>query len=96
MDNEDVRRLLLTKRVEKNCTPSDDNSYFVDGAVVNIESGLVPCSRKSETAETYSLILADGPYTGMEVTVAKKHVSVLGKGDMSKASDKLFGSNVND
>ena len=86
---DDPNRMIVEKKLEALESREPSVEYVLDGAAIG-ELGLIPCVLNSETDDSCSVMIADGPNTGSNVTVSKRHIVALGKGFFEDATKKLF------
>jgi hypothetical protein len=83
---------ISRKKIEKSMAPKIGHEYFVDASKLGIGSDdkTLPCVLESHSGGKCDVRLADGPYTGMRVTVDNKNITAVDKKDINHICGDLF------
>jgi len=92
--NIDPAKFVAIKNVEKVLSESEEGkdclNHYVDGRVVGLNPGPIPCIVNKTHASVDTITLADGPYTGTQFTIDHHNVIEISDGDLGKACEGLF------
>ena len=69
---------------------ADGKEYFISGALVDSDPFPVSCVIKSTSGSMCTIVVADGPFTGMSIDTPRSLVKEQTKGICDDASGSLF------
>jgi hypothetical protein len=87
---DDIGKFLLTQRISDFVNSSDRTEWFVDGDAIGMEGGQVPCILDGADGNNLKITVADGPYTGMAVSVDPTSVTEIGSDTMEEIAEDIF------
>jgi hypothetical protein len=87
---DDIGKFLATQRISDYINADARTEWFVDGDAIGMKSGQVSCILDGSDGEKLKITVADGPYTGMAISVDPMSVTEIGSDTMQKISEDIF------
>jgi hypothetical protein len=87
---DDIGKFLATQRISDLLSSSDRTEWFVDASAIGLQSGQVPCILDGSDGDKLKITVADGPYTGMAITVDPTSVTEIDASTMEDMAGDIF------
>jgi hypothetical protein len=87
---DDIKKFLATQRISDSLYSDGKTEWFVDGNAIGMSGGQVPCILDGAEGQSLKITVADGPYTGMAISVDPTSVTEISQDTMEEISEDIF------